>query len=465
MQRIGETARAARDWLLGVPATAALAAGAGLALNAASDLGNSFGAAPRFGGPLVAVATLAAFAGLFALGLWATAAHPTAPLPGRLRWLTLPLAALVLWSGVQSLRVVVADYPRALASPAQYGSDELYDAQYNAHLLLSGVNPYAGDHLAGALRAFDSDQVTPIRAAPYSDPLRPPTAGELRAIVAAYLADPAGPHPNLNPATTHSYPALSFVLAAPSVWLGLPTLGFGQVAALLALIVGIALAAPARLRVIAVALCLLDVDGIRSVAGSDLAIWTAAGVALVWALRERPWAAAVALGAVCAVQQTAWLAAPFYLLWAWRARGGRAAAREGAAAVGIFAALNLPWIVASPGPWLTSLALPVALPLFPTGGGLVGLALGGALPLWSPAVYAALEGLGYLGSLLAYARWSRRAPLAGLVVPTTALLLAWRSPSRYFILLPLLIALAVALRWRAADKHAAHGAPVAEPAT
>ena len=130
--------------------------------------------------------------------------------------------------------------------------------------------------------------MTPLRVGAYSDPLHPPTKAQLAQIVAAYLADPHAPHPNLEPATTHSYPALSFLIALPSVWAGLPTLGYAQVAGLLGLLIALIATAPARLRPIVALLCLLDVDGIRSVVGSDFAIWTTAGVALVWLLATMP---------------------------------------------------------------------------------------------------------------------------------------------------------------------------------
>ncbi len=446
-----------------MPRGVALVSGAAIALNVASDLGNTFGATPRFGGPLVALATLAAFVALFALALAATRHTARDPLPARWwrPWLVGALAVATLWLGVQSARVALTSWPRDLASTSRYGSDEMYYAQYNAWLVLHGQNPYAGDRLAGALTLYHTDAVTPLRRGAFSDPSHPPTPSQIRQIVAAYLANPAAPPPQIEPATTHSYPALSFVLAMPSVWAGLPTIGLAQILALLALAAGLVAQAPPGWRWAVVALCLFDVDGWRSVAGSDFAIWTVAGVALVWMARDRRWLAALALGATCAVQQTAWFAAPFYLVWVARSRGGRAALVEGAASVAAFVAVNLPWIALSPGAWLRSLALPMTLPLFPTGGGLVGLGLGGALPLWPPAVYSALEFAAWLALLTAYARWWRLATFAGIVLPFLPLLLAWRSPSRYFILEPFLAVLALVLTLREASSPAAGSLTVA----
>ena len=490
-------------WLMALPWQIFILAGAGVALNVASDLGNTFGAASRFGGPWVAVGTLLAFLAFFALALLASHDARTGPIrvghssheadragqireglkPSRTKnkalqaagfpylfglaegFLRYLLLTVVVWTALQAI-LVIAHMPHTLASPHNYGSDEMYYAHYNAWLVLHGQNPYVGDHLAGALHYFHVENVTLLRTAPYADPLHPPTTAQTDALVAAYLAHPQAPHPQLEPATTHSYPALSFLIALPSVWMALPTLGYAQVVGLLALLVAICLLAPPPWRVAVVALCLLDVDGIRSVAGSDFAIWTVAGVGLVWMLGsrkvrgrdtegteihakyQREISAAIALGLVCAVQQTAWFFAPFYVVWVWRMRGLQAAVQITSVAVGAFLVINVPWIVLSPGSWLHSLLLPMTLPLFPTGGGLVGLGLGGALPLWSPTVYTALELVAFAGLLAGYAYWFRYFPYAGLLLPMLPLLLAWRSPSRYFILLPFLGILAVVLAWR-----------------
>ncbi|MBF6590541.1 MAG: hypothetical protein IVW57_08410, partial [Ktedonobacterales bacterium] len=113
--------------------------------------------------------------------------------------------------------------------------------------------------------------------------------------------------------------------------------------------------------------------------------------------------------------------------------------------LGTFLAINLPWIVASPRAWLASLFLPVSLPLLPDGSGLVGISLSGTLPLAPSWVYAALELLALLAALAWYWRAQPRYPFAGLVLPLLPLVFAWRSPERYFELLPVAAALALAL--------------------
>ncbi len=464
-------------WLLQLPPSLIWLACTCLSLAIASDLGNSFATAPHFGGPIVALAMLLAWVSMFLCALIALTQADSVRSQHQHRgyWrgllALLPLGILVVWSlwtGLQSLRVIAVDIPRDLTSSAYYGSDEMYYAQYNAWLVLHGQNPYVGDRLAPALRHFATEQVTPLRRPPFANPLQPPTTAQLHTIVQSYLANPAKPPPQIEPATTHSYPALSFLLAVPSVWAGLPTLGYAQFAALLALMLGIIALSPARWQPYMVLLCLLDVDGIRSVASSDFAIWTTVGAAVTWwlgitanSMPRRRWWAAGALGAVCAVQQTAWFFAPFYLVWAWRERGWRALLLEGSAAAGVWLAINLPWIIASPRAWLGSLALPMTLPLFPTGGGIVGLGLSGALPLFAPLVYTLLEVVAYGALLVVYAqRWWQRLPLSGLVLPLAPLLCAWRSPSRYFILVPFLALMALVLTWRRDHQHLDEAAAV-----
>ena len=131
-----------------------------------------------------------------------------------------------------------------------------------------------------------------------------------------------------------------------------------------------------------VALLLLsDADAARRVAAGDFDIWWVALLAGSWLLRDRRIASGLLLDAACAIKQTAWFAAPFYLVYVWRAYGPREAARRGGIALAGFLALNLPWLLISPRAWLSSLALPVSLPLFPEGKGAIALALSDPLPL------------------------------------------------------------------------------------
>ncbi|HEV2461577.1 MAG TPA: hypothetical protein VGS80_24745, partial [Ktedonobacterales bacterium] len=173
---------------------------------------------------------------------------------------------------------------------------------------------------------------------------------------------------------------------------------------------------------------------------------------------------ALLLGAACTIKQTAWLAVPFYVVWVWRERGAAEAGRRALIVAGVFLAINAPWIAASPGAWLTSMSLPVSLPLLPDGSGIVGLSLSGLLPLAPSWVYGVLETLAFAGAVVWYWRAAPRYPLAGLVLPLLPLFFAWRSSERYFVLLPLAGLLALALTLRAGAAAEGSGKVVAEGA-
>ena len=237
----------------------------------------------------------------------------------------------------------------------------------------------------------------------------------------------------------------------PAVALGLPSIALPQIALFLALIAALVWATPPPYRAAVALLVLATADGARQVAGSDFEIWPLALVGFAWLARDRRWLAAVLLGLACATKQTAWLAAPFYLVWVWRTAGPVVTGERVGIAAGTFLLVNVPWIVASPGAWLSSLLLPVSLPLLPDGSGLVGLSLAGALPLLPSWAYGLLELAGFALALGWYWRAARQMPYAGLVLPLAPLLLAWRSSERYFVLLPLAGLLALALT--VSDQH------------
>ena len=105
---------------------------------------------------------------------------------------------------------------------------------------------------------------------------------------------------------------------------------------------------------------------------------------------------------------------------------------------------NLPFIVSSPGAWATGLLLPVTLPLFPSGVGVIELTHSGLVPLWPPVVYGLLEIAALTTLYIWCARMNR--PLRPEIYPLLALLpffLAWRSLLAYFLVLPVLAISAV----------------------
>jgi len=120
------------------------------------------------------------------------------------------------------------------------------------------------------------------------------------------------------------------------------------------------------------------------------------------------WIGPLALGAAMSIKQIPWFALPFLLAGIGletRGRGvgvARVLRRYLRSAGGVFAAVNLPFVVWSPGHWLHGILVPLAQPLIPDGQGLVNLTLGagrggGLLAAYSIAALAL-----YVLLLLAY---------------------------------------------------------------
>jgi hypothetical protein len=432
-----------------------------LALVESNDLPNRFNL-PRVTDPLVAtlvfVALLLAFAA-FALAIWAMSRQPRGAPAGMIRmpsgwswakvvrWLWYPLLLWLALAAAQS----VSGAARTLATysahwPPLYMSDDLYDNQYNALLALRGENPYVGDHLAASLNYFHTNGYTPVARGRFSSPFSRPTVAEVRAILAAYRAHPSAPPPEVEPLAMHSYPAGAFLVDAPFVWVGLPSMTPVQFALWLAFVLGLLALAPPSWRLTIALLALSNAAALDRILMGDFDIWWIVPLVMAWWLSSARLRSAALVGVACAIKQLAWFLAPFYLMWIWRALGGREALRRGAIALAAFLLLNLPWLLQSPRAWLTSLFLPVSLPLLPEGAGLTGLVLAHVPPLFPRPVYTALEVAAMLALLAPRAtRHAPRAPMLGLVLGLAPVVLAWRADERYFLPLSLLAIAAVVL--------------------
>ena len=454
--RVARAAGRAHLALVSLPLSVSLAGVGCMLLAASSDIANTTDS-PRRGGTGPAILLFVTLVGAFGCFIAAArrGASSSKSRSGR-GWLRLLIYPILLWSlftATQTAGILWRGAVHALTvSPARYGSDDLYYNHYNALLVLHGKNPYSGEWLTSEVAYFGDRAYTPVARGRFSNPRHYPTRAQMDAIVGEYLVNPRVPPPELDPATTHSYPAGAFLTALPAVWAGAPSIAITQIALFLALLVLIVARAPARLEALVVALLLLaTADGARQVTGADFEIWPLAFLIGAWLLADHRRLSPIALGIACAIKQTAWIAAPFYLLWIWRERGRDEAIRRGAIALATFVAINLPWIVASPGAWLRSMLLPVSLPLLPDGSGLIGLSLTGALPLFPSWVYSAFELAALVGALVWYWRSERRYRYVGLVLPLLPLLAAWRSSERYFELLPVAALAMLVLTLRQGD--------------
>jgi len=238
---------------------------------------------------------------------------------------------------------------------------------------------------------------------------------------------------------TYNYPALSFLVAAPFVALGLDDIRWIYLAELVAL----AMVTLSRLRLAWRPMALATIVGNAIVlrqpilAGIDPA-WALLVVG-AWLSLGRVWLSPILLGLAFAARQTAWFVAPFYLAVVWQRSGRREAARRALIAAATLLAVNLPFLVRTPERFIEGVTAPILGPLEADGVGLVRFGLAGIVPLLPRVAYGVLAFVVLTALIAAVARWRRGVASAPLVWPFLPLYFAWRSLQNYFMLAPLFV--------------------------
>lgn len=415
---------------------------------------NSFGLAAPITGLGAARMTVDVALAL-ALAVLAAARFPTPAPIARIFNRVRPLALsgtllLLLFTG---LALVNSGNLILLTPPERYYVTDVVAFTQECDLLtLAGQNPYTSQTgFVAALRRYPHVTPSPLRGAAFGAGNDYPPHAVVAAVERRYLADPASTPGAFDAATLTSYPALSFLLYLPLVWLGAPDILLLNLLVFVALVGWLIFSAPRNERLwtgltMSAALPLLLFSLI-----ADTEVIALAFILVAWRYRNRPWGSAIALGLGCAFRQYCWFFVPFFLLDALLSGGDgrpslrawRRTAQRALALLATFIVPNLVYIIWSPGAWWRSLWLPVTEPLFPLGVGLVALAKGHAAPYAPVAVYTALEVVA-LGICL-WAQWRWR-PQLHEAVPLLALLplfFAWRSLPNYFAIAPLLALAAV----------------------
>jgi Glycosyltransferase family 87 len=333
--------------------------------------------------------------------------------------------------------------------PAVYDSDAAAFVHYQAEDVLRGTNPYTDT--AGfwhAIEQFPHAGVTPLRRGQFAQQTFSPNDATVAALAQADAQNPSQAGPEFDPATLHSYPAGSFLIAVPFIWAGFSSTQPLYILCLLLLFALFIRWVPLNwtwaMFVLLVSLSIAIVLTLRS----SFEIICILCIIGAWhAQAKHPWLAAIVLGIGCAVKQLTWLFLPFYLIWVWRQRGWRAAINAGVTSTLVFFIINAPFLLASPSAWASSMLLPITEPAFPGGIGLITLNQGGVLPLFPAWVYTALEIAAYLGALgwfgarVWQATDSRAISAAGawgLLLAPVPLLLGSRSLISYTMFLPVL---------------------------
>src|SRR5213593_4490232 len=293
-----------------------------------------------------------------------------------------------------------------------YHADAVAALHRAAELFLNGQDPYAVFDLPEALARFHMDPQ-----------------------LATHLDDGSVVH-------TYNYPALSFLVVAPFVALGLGDVRW----VFLAEVLIIGLVATSRLRLAWRPMALATIVGNAIVLRQQIL----AGIDPTWALLtvaswlavRRAWLSSILLGLAFAARQTAWFVAPFYVAVVWQRWGWREAVRRAVIAGAVTLIVNLPFLFIAPQRFIEGVSAPILGPLEPDGVGLVRFALAGIGPFLSRGTYGALALVVFAALLFVFVRWRRAATSAPLVWPFVPLYFAWRSLQNYFVLATLFVLIA-----------------------
>ena len=383
-----------------------------------------------------------------ALALLAAARIPAPPaiarLFARLRPLALLGAALLLaitcFAFLNDAQLIL------FVAPARsFVTDVIGFTDECARLTLAGHNPYtsAASGFAEALRRFPLVIPTPLRSPLFGAHVHYPTRAVVAAVERRYLANPTTTPGAFDPRTLTSYPALSFLLYLPLIWLGAPNILLLNLLVFVALLAWLIFHAPRHERFWTALTVTAALPMLLYSLTADTEVIALVFILIAWALRRHRWASAIALGLGCAFRQYCWFFAPFVLLDVLLHRGWREATRRTMIAVGAFLLPNLPFIIAEPQAWWTSIWLPLTEPLYPLGVGLVALTNGQVGSYTPTTVFTALEIAALLVCLLAQWRWRKGLGDAALLLALIPLYFSWRSLPNYFALAPLLALYAV----------------------
>jgi uncharacterized membrane protein len=247
-----------------------------------------------------------------------------------------------------------------------------------------------------------------------------------------------------------SYPAGSFLLQAPFQLLGLHHLGTDWVDLLawIAAAVILYLVSPWYAKWLSPLLLLASVFTYMFAFGGTDALFVPFMMlaARRWddfvlhhGARWTRWVGPVALGVACSIKQTPWFTVPFFVVGIIIEANHhgipvlRTVSHYVALVATPFIAMNLPFIVWSPGEWWHGILLPMSQPLIPDGQGLVSLVTHGLLHVVHPTDLQLASLLTMLALLVSFCFWYPALKRSWMFVVPLILFLPSRSLSSYLV--------------------------------
>lgn len=335
-------------------------------------------------------------------------------------------------------------YSRVIGQPTHYGNDAISVTSCATDAFLSGQNPYSQFRVIPCLsKYFDARMVpiktTPLQAGAFLHTNRYPSATQLA--LQFHMAQVSKQAYPAEFESYYSYPAASFLLPALFVVLQVHDLSVFYLLCYLAIAALVIWQARGAARWVAVLLVAANAALWPTVSAGATDSLYALLILLAWIWRDKRWMSALLLGLAAASRQQAWFYVLFYAVLIARTMGRRELLYRLGIVCAVFTALNLPYLIASPEPWLLGVLGPMRDPMFPRGTGIIALSIFGAgsLPIGPRIVYTVLEAAALGVSLWYYWRSCRVHPDTGLVLAPFALFFAWRSLYSYFLPLSLLV--------------------------
>jgi len=328
--------------------------------------------------------------------------------------------------------------------------------------LLDGHNPYSGVAFHDAFDRFGltGAGATPLRQGAFDDAWPYPAREERQALWEDQKNN--GENDPVEFETRVSYPAGSFLFAAPYLGLGLEDLRYFYLACAILAFGAVLRWSGKELWPLVLLVALASLEFWNDIASGGTGSLYLLFLLVGWlTLRKNFWVSASFMGLAVASKQLAWFFLPFYLVLLLRTFGLKKCLQAVAVVGGSFLIINLAFIVDDPGNWFKCVFAPLIDPMFPRGVGFVNFSLIGLVPAGNHLVYAVAEALVLGLCLLWYFFNCRRYPHAGLVLAVLPLFFAWRSYSTYLYPAAILVFAAVMADWKiqggGSDSMVRHG--------
>ncbi len=350
--------------------------------------------------------------------------------------------ALVVSLGLGLFRGASEDFQNLVAPLERIGaySDAIALEQQATDNFLEGKNPYKEANVVKAAMEFDllPGKLTPLRVGRFADDFPYPDMDEIEQLYISAQANPDEIPPELE--SKFNYPAASFILPAPFI-----ALGIGDLRIIFAIFTLPALGyviwkTRPGLSFYFIAALIASIDLWNSLISGETGFLVFPFLLMAWLLyRKKLWLSAIFMGIAIATKQIAWFLFPFYLILILREGGPKKAASIGVIAGAVFLAFNLPYILADPGLWLSSVMAPMTDPLFPNGVGIIVADYTGLMDVRSPWPFGITEIVIYLAGLIWYYVNCRRFPETALVLAVFPIFFSWRSGWTYFFYIDIVL--------------------------